>query len=104
MSDKINPDHYRLPSGLEAYDVTQHFDFTTGNAIKYLWRAGRKEGEYKLTDLKKAQWYLNQLIEKEELNALQQETDPPSSLHCNRTGISGDYLCDYDRKHWENLA
>ena len=104
MSDKINPGHYKLPSGLEAYDVTQHFDFTTGNAIKYLWRAGRKEGEYKLTDLKKCLWYINQLIEKEELNALQQETDPPSGIHCNRTGISGDYLADYDRKHWENLT
>ena len=65
---KINPSHYQLPSGLEAYDVTQHFDFTTGNCIKYLWRAGRKEGESSLDDLRKVRWYLNQLIEREELN------------------------------------
>jgi hypothetical protein len=90
---KTSPDHYKLPNGLEAYDVTQHFDFTTGNCIKYLWRAGRKGGESKLDDLRKVRWYLNQLIEREELN----ETGPknetgsivdnihlcPPSLHCD---------------------
>ena len=100
---KTNPDHYKLPNGLEAYDVTQHFDFTTGNCIKYLWRAGRKEGESCLDDLRKVRWYLDQLIRKEE-DALPKETNPPSSIRCNRTGISGDYLADYDRKHWENLT
>ena len=32
----------------------------TGNVIKYLWRCEEKNG---LEDLKKAQWYLNKLIE-----------------------------------------
>ncbi len=68
MSDqKINPKHYTLPNGMQVYDVTQHFDFTVGNCIKYLMRAGNKEGESSLDDLKKCQWYLSQLIEKEEL-------------------------------------
>lgn len=35
----------------------------TGNVIKYMWRWKYKNG---LEDLKKAQWYLNHLIEKEE--------------------------------------
>ena len=94
MSDqKTNPDHYRLPSGLEAYDVTQHFDFTTGNCIKYLWRAGRKEGESSLDDLRKVRWYLNQLIEREELNDAGSKSETgsivdnvhlcPPSLHCD---------------------
>ena len=90
---KTNPAHYKLPSGLEAYDVTQHFDFTTGNCIKYLWRAGRKEGESSLDDLRKVRWYLNQLIEREELNESGSENKTgsivdnvhlcPPSLHCD---------------------
>lgn len=35
----------------------------TGNVIKYMWRWNYKNG---VEDLKKAQWYLNHLIEKEE--------------------------------------
>lgn len=42
----------------------QHHDFLTGNAIKYLWRAGHK-GD-KLEDLKKARWYIDRAIQKEE--------------------------------------
>lgn len=37
--------------------------FCTGNAIKYLWRWKRKNG---VEDLKKAQWYINRLIEASE--------------------------------------
>lgn len=33
--------------------------FCEGNAIKYCFRAGHKEGASELLDLKKAQWYLN---------------------------------------------
>jgi hypothetical protein len=34
----------------------------TANAIKYLWRWKHKNG---IEDLKKAQWYINKLIEKQ---------------------------------------
>ena len=63
---KTDPDHYKLPNGLEAYDVTKHFDFAVGSCLKYLWRAGRKGGETKLDDLRKVRWYLDKLIEQEE--------------------------------------
>ena len=33
----------------------------TGNSIKYIWRWKQKNG---VEDLKKAQWYINRLIEK----------------------------------------
>ena len=65
MSDKkTNPSHYRLGK-IEVIEVTEQFDFCTGNALKYLMRAGNKEGESALDDLKKARWYVERLISKE---------------------------------------
>jgi len=64
---KTNPSHYTLPDGTQVYDITQHFDFTVGNCIKYLMRAGNKDGESSLDDLKKCKWYLDKLIEREEV-------------------------------------
>jgi hypothetical protein len=37
--------------------------FCLGNAFKYLYRAKRKNG---IEDIRKAQWYINKLIEMEE--------------------------------------
>lgn len=64
MSDPVNhPAHYkdRVP-GVECIEVTEHFNFLRGNAIKYLWRAGLKGDE--IEDLEKAQWYISREIEK----------------------------------------
>lgn len=62
--DPINkPKHYNShPSGIECIEITQHHDFCTGNAIKYLWRQGLKDGENSVTDLKKAVWYIERKI------------------------------------------
>lgn len=64
-----HPNHYcSHPSGIECIDITEHYDFCIGNAIKYLWRAGLKceEGydntEKEIEDLKKAVWYINRKI------------------------------------------
>ena len=64
-SDTVNhPKHYTShPSGIECIQVTQHYDFCTGNAIKYLWRAGKKNQDATVEDLKKAIWYINKKIE-----------------------------------------
>lgn len=51
-SEVSAPSHYTWLSGIECKDVTGHFPFHVGAAIKYLWRAGRK-GD-RLTDLLKA--------------------------------------------------
>lgn len=69
--DNVNhPEHYTShPSGVECIQITQHYDFCTGNAIKYLWRAGLKKDsgmsdkEKQIEDLKKAIWYINKEIE-----------------------------------------
>lgn len=70
--DMVNhPSHYtwlKEKCGIEVIDITRHLDFDTGNAVKYLLRAGHKseEGmtdkEKTIQDLKKAAWYINDRI------------------------------------------
>lgn len=62
VSDRVeHPKHYtaQVP-GIECWDVTQHFNFNRGNAIKYVWRAGSKDDL--IEDLKKAIQYINHEI------------------------------------------
>lgn len=62
-----HPKHYQSKTGLEVIDVIEAFTFDlngieatdTGNIIKYICRWKKKNG---LEDLKKAEWYLNHLI------------------------------------------
>ena len=44
--DPINHPHHctQHPSGVECITITEHYNFNVGNAIKYLWRAGLKDG------------------------------------------------------------
>lgn len=76
--DNVNhPKHYTShPSGIECIEITRHYCFAIGNAIKYLWRAGLKveEGltnkQKEIEDLEKAKWYINDRI-----NQLKNETE-----------------------------
>ena len=69
--DNVNhPSHYTShPSGIECIEITKHYNFCIGNAIKYLWRAGLKKSsslsdtEKHIEDLKKAKWYIDKEIE-----------------------------------------
>ena len=60
--DLINrPAHYTShPSGIECIRITEHMNFCLGNAMKYIWRAGKKDDI--VEDLKKARWYLDREI------------------------------------------
>lgn len=62
--DPINkPQHYNShPSGIECIEIAEHHNFAIGNAIKYLWRQGLKDGESSTKDLKKAIWYIQNEI------------------------------------------
>ena len=62
MNDNVNhPKHYTShPSGVECIEITEHFNFNIGNAVKYCWRAGLK-GE-QVEDLRKARWYIDREI------------------------------------------
>jgi len=59
MAEAVNhPPHYTAhPSRVEAIDVCEHLSFNVGNAVKYVWRARRKNAD-RVEDLKKAEWYL----------------------------------------------
>ena len=66
MEDMVNhPKHYN-ESGIECIDALEAMlgdgfeSYLQGNIAKYLWRYKYKNG---VEDLKKAQWYLNKLIE-----------------------------------------
>jgi hypothetical protein len=66
-----HPSHYTShPSGVECITITKHMNFCRGNAVKYLWRAGRKGDslDKEIEDIAKAEEYCR--IEKERLIAL----------------------------------
>ena len=67
--DVVNhPPHYtQHPSGVECIDITEHFNFNLGNAIKYIWRAGLKGDS--VEDLRKAAWYVQREIERRDRGA-----------------------------------
>ena len=58
-----HPDHYQSANGIEAIDVIEAFNlnFSLGNAVKYILRAGRKGDRNE--DLRKAVWYLMREVE-----------------------------------------
>ena len=62
MNDPVNhPKHYtEHPSGVECIEITEHFNFNKGNAIKYIWRSADKGKE--VEDLRKARWYIDREI------------------------------------------
>ena len=75
MSDKINhPKHYTA-GNIEVYDFIEawNLDFACGNVIKYVARAPYK-GTH-LEDLKKAKWYLEKAIERQEARIAQDVAD-----------------------------
>ena len=59
-NDPINPNHYKTQSGVECIDVAELFPYSLGNAIKYTWRAGKKDNLKQ--DLEKCEWYLNRAM------------------------------------------
>ena len=72
--EKVNhPGHYQSENGMEVIDVIRAFTkdlngaeaFDIGNVIKYVLRYKKKNG---IEDLKKAVWYLNDVIKMLETN------------------------------------
>lgn len=64
--DNVNsPSHYNQ-AGIECIDAIKaslgdgYQDYCKGNVMKYLWRYKYKNG---IEDLKKAQWYLNSMVD-----------------------------------------
>ncbi len=69
IKEEVNhPAHYHKESGFEVIDVIDAWglDFTLGNSIKYISRAGHKNKDKAEQDLQKALWYLLRAMNKEE--------------------------------------
>lgn len=54
------PKHSKCGETIECIDVARTHGFSRGNAIKYLWRAGKKDDV--VQDLRKAIWYIQDEI------------------------------------------
>ena len=66
MNGVVNhPDHY-TDGGIETIDFIEakKLPYHLGNAVKYISRAGKKDPEKTIEDLKKAVWYINRYISK----------------------------------------
>lgn len=67
MSDSVNhPSHYGgKDNPYEAIKIIRHYGlgFNLGNVLKYILRAGKKDPDKELEDLRKAVWYLQKEIE-----------------------------------------
>ena len=72
--DLINhPPHYKGYQEVECIDAIRAMlgkdsfeDYCRGNVIKYLWRCRHKDT--KTSNIKKARWYINKMIENNEDN------------------------------------
>ena len=64
VSESINPSYYR--QRVEVIDFVESYslNFHRGNAVKYIARAGKKDPEKEVEDLRKAVWYLNREIKR----------------------------------------
>ena len=62
--DNTTPSHYQ--GTIQPIDLinAQNLNFNLGNVVKYVCRAGKKQGENVLSDLEKAQNYINYEIER----------------------------------------
>lgn len=62
MSDSNYNKYYSAPNGVDCIDIIESLNlgFSLGNAMKYIWRAGKKGDPIK--DLEKAAWYIEREI------------------------------------------
>lgn len=61
------PDHYNDIIGMNLWEMVSHLGFIEGNILKYIWRAGLKEGVPAQEDYAKALTYLDKVDPKEHL-------------------------------------
>jgi len=76
-----HPDHYGgADNPYEAIKVIKAWDlgFCLGNTVKYISRAGKKDRNKRIEDLRKALWYLQQQINYEVLDEFDRSTPDPT--------------------------
>ena len=89
-SDVVHhPKHYTSDDcGVEAIQVTSLLPACISNAVKYVWRCGKKDED--LQELKKALWYINYSI----------DNDLPSFVDQLSDSLEFQELVDKVKSHW----
>ena len=64
MNNQNTPPHYQATIQPIELINAQNLNFNLGNVVKYVCRAGKKQGENVLSDLEKAKNYINYEIER----------------------------------------
>lgn len=88
--DTVNhPKHYTSDDcGVEAIEVTSLLPACISNAVKYVWRCGKKDED--LQELKKALWYINYSI----------DNDLPSFVDQLSDSLEFQSLVEKVKSHW----
>lgn len=66
-TNTIEPEHYVDLLGMDLWELVKHLRFIEGNVLKYIWRAGLKDGVSAKEDYAKALTYLDKVDPKEHL-------------------------------------
>ena len=84
-----HPKHYTSDDcGVEAIEITSLLPACISNAVKYVWRCGKKDED--LQELKKALWYINYSI----------DNDLPSFVNGLSDSIEYESLINKVKSHW----
>ena len=78
-----HPSYYQGKIEVIDFIEDKGLGFNLGNCIKYIARAGKKNPEKLLEDLKKARWYLNREIQRIERESTENQWSP-NVMNCNR--------------------
>lgn len=70
-----NPSHYQTSKGVQVIDLTEELNFNRGNAVKYIFRAGKKDPATEVQDLQKALFYIGREINRVEAEYERQNRD-----------------------------
>lgn len=90
VTDIVNhPKHYTSDDcGVEAIEITSLLPACISNAVKYVWRCGKKDED--LQELKKALWYINYSI----------DNDLPSFVDQLSDSLEFQELVEKVKSHW----
>lgn len=104
-SDTVNhPKHYTSDDcGFEAIEVTSLLPACISNAVKYVWRCGKKDED--LQELKKALWYINYSIDNNLpsfVNDLSDSLEFQSLVEKVKSHWSGNKYMFIDAVYWGN--
>ena len=102
-ADNVNhPKHYTSDEcGVEAIELTSLLPNCIGNALKYVWRCGKKDDS--VQELKKALWYVNYSIDNDLPSTIDDLSDTPhfeDLIKKVKSSWVGDKYVFIDAVHW----